>query len=77
MGKFSKMLFNGGKLAGSMQIDRRFMVMKKKLSSGGCLPLSRAIYMYMTIIFKDLLLNHLANQNQTLSGASLGKGCES
>ena len=30
--------------------------------------------MYSTIIFKDLLLNSLANQSQTSRGASLGKG---
>ena len=77
MEKFSKMLFNGGKLAGSMQIDRRFMVMKKNCPQGVVCPCPGAIYMYMTIIFKDLLLNHLANQSQTLSGASLGKGSES
>ena len=49
MGKFSKMLLNGGGggLAGSMQMDRRFMVMKIKLSSGGCLSLSRSyIHVY-------------------------------
>ena len=37
----------GGKLAGSMQMDRRFMFMKKKLSSRGYLPLSRGyIHVY-------------------------------
>ena len=46
MGKFSKMLLNGGKLAGSMQMDRKFMVMKK-MSSRGCLSLSRGyIHVY-------------------------------
>ena len=36
----------GRKLAGSMQIDRRFMFMKKK-SLGGCLPLPRGyIHVY-------------------------------
>ena len=29
-GKNSKIPLNGGKLAGSMQMDRRFMFMKKK-----------------------------------------------
>ena len=56
MGKLSKMLFNGGKLAGSMQMDRRFMVMKKKCPQVVVCPCPGAIYMYMTIIFKDLLL---------------------
>ena len=58
-------------------MDRRFMFMEK-MSLGGCLPRPWAIYMYMTIIFKHLLLwNCLANQSQTLCGASLGKGNES
>ena len=36
----------GGELAGSMQMDRRFIVMKK-MSSGSCLPLFRGfIYVY-------------------------------
>ena len=34
MGKFSKILLNGGKLAGNMQMDRRFMVMKKSVHRG-------------------------------------------
>ena len=73
---FSKMLLNGGKLAGSMQMDRRFMVMKK-CPQGVVGPCPGAIYMYMTIIFKHLSLrNRLANQSQTLSGVSLGKGSE-
>ena len=39
MGKISKVLLNGGGgLAGSMQMDRRYMFMEK-MSSGGCLPL--------------------------------------
>ena len=42
-GEISKMLLTGGKLAGSM--DTRFMVLK--MSSGGCLPLSRGyIHVY-------------------------------
>ena len=69
------MLLNGGKLAGSMQMYRRFMVMKKNVLGVVC-PCPGAIYMYMTIIFKHLLLKHLANQSQTLSGALLGKGSE-
>ena len=64
------MLLNGGKLAGSMQMYRRFMVMKKNVLGVVC-PCPGAIYMYMTIIFK-----HLANQSQTLTGALLGKGSE-
>ena len=73
----SKMLLNGGKLAGSMQMDGRFMVMKKKCPQGVVCPFPGAIYMYMTIIFIHLLLlKRLANQSQTLSGALLGKGSE-
>ena len=52
MGKFSKMLLNGGKLAGSKQVDRRFMVMKKIVIGVLC-PCPGAIYMYMTIIFSE------------------------
>ena len=41
-------------------------------------PCPGTIYMYMTIIFKQLFLrNCLANQSQTLCGASLGRGNES
>ena len=55
MGKFSKMLLNGRKLAGSMQMDRRFMVLEKNCPQGVVCPCPGAIYMYMTIIFKHLL----------------------
>ena len=37
-GKNSKMELNEGKLAWGMQMDRKFMFMKK-LTPGGCLPL--------------------------------------
>ena len=58
-------------------MDRRFMFMKK-CPQGVVCPCPRAIYMYMTIIFKHLLLwNCLASQSQTLCGASLGMGNES
>ena len=68
-----KMLFNGRKLAGNGQTDRRFMFTKKIWPQGVVCPSSGAIYMYM--IFKHLLLcNHVANQCQTLYGASLGSG---
>ena len=36
----------GGKLAGSMQMDRIFMVMKKKCPQGVVCPCLWAIYMY-------------------------------
>ena len=38
-GKNSKMELNGGKLAGSMQMDRKFMFMETNSTPGGCLPL--------------------------------------
>ena len=44
----------GGELAGSMQMDRRFMVMKKNCPQGVVCPCPGAIYMYMTVIFKHL-----------------------
>ena len=59
-------------------MDSRFMVMKNNCPQGVVCPCLGDIYMYMTIIFKHLLLrNRLANQSQILSGASLGKGSES
>ena len=57
-------------------MDRIFMFMKKFCPQGVVCPCPGAIYMYMTIIFKHLLLNRLANQSQTLCGASLGRGNE-
>ena len=49
---------------------------KKKIGPQGFVcPHPGAIYMYITIIFKDLFLrNHLANQIQILYEASIGKG---
>ena len=56
-------------------MDRRFMFMKQKCSQGVVCPCPVAIYMHMTILFRDLLLgNHIANHCPTLYGASLGKG---
>ena len=40
----------GGKLAESMQMDRRFMFMNKILSPDNCLPLPGAIYSQSSII---------------------------
>ena len=51
-----KMSFNGRKLARNEQIDRRFMFMKIFWVQGVVCPCHGAIYMYMTIIFKHLLL---------------------
>ena len=51
---------------------------KKQCPQGVVCLWHGAIYMYMTIIFKYLLLRYcLANQSQTLCGASLGKENES
>ena len=59
-------------------MDRRLMLMENFSPWGVVCPCPGAIYMYMTIIFKDLLLlNCLANQSQTSCGASLGRGNES
>ena len=65
-GKNRKMSFSGRKIARNEQMDRRFMFMKI-LAQGVFCPCPGAIYM-TTIIFKQLLL---ANQSQTLYGASL------
>ena len=53
-GEISKMLLNGWKLSGSMQMDRRLMFMKK-CPHWVVDPCPGAIYMHMTIIFKHLL----------------------
>ena len=72
------MSFNGRKRARNEQMDRRFMFMKIFWVQRVVFPCPGAIYMHMAIIFKHLLLsNHLANQSQTLCGASLGRGNES
>ena len=59
-------------------MDRRFMFMEKFWPLGVVCPCPGAIYMYISIMFKHLLLgNCLANQSQTSCGASLGRGKES
>ena len=83
------MHLNGGKLlkydlraktcrkwADGQNIKKMFM--KKNCPQRVVCPCPGAIYMYMTIIFKHLLLrNRLANQSQTSYGALLGRGNES
>ena len=50
----------------------------EKSTQGQVCPHPEVIYMYITIIFKDLLLlNRLANQSQTSCGAFLGRKNES
>ena len=50
----------------------------EKMSSGGCLPPPLGyIHEYDHNIQTSSSLNHLANQSQTLRGASLGKKNES
>ena len=51
-----KMSFHGSKLARDEQMDRKFMFMVIFLAHGVVCPCPRAIHMYMTIIFKHLLL---------------------
>ena len=64
----------GGKLAGSMQMDRRFMLMEK-MSSGGCVPLPLGyIHVYDHNI--QTSLKPLGQSKPNLCGASLGKGNE-
>ena len=55
-GKNRKISFNGRKLARNEQMDRKFMFMKIFWAQGVVCPCPGAIYMYMTIIFKHLLL---------------------
>ena len=50
---------------------------EKKCPQGVVCPCAGAIYMYIAIIFKHhQLCNRLANESQTLCGASLGRGNE-
>ena len=55
-GKNRKMLFNGKELARNEQMDRIFMFMKIFCAQRVVCSCPGAIYMCMTIIFKDLLL---------------------
>ena len=55
-GKDRKISFNGRKLARNEQMDRKFMFMKIFWAQGVVCPCPGAIYRYMTIIFKHLLL---------------------
>ena len=58
-------------------MDLRLMILKKFGPQGSVCSHPGAIYMYITVIFKDLLLlNCLANQSQTLCGGSLRRGNE-
>ena len=54
--KNRKMKLNGRKLARNEQMDRRFMFKKIFWAQGVVCPCPRAIYMFMTIILKHLLL---------------------
>ena len=58
-------------------MDKRLMLMENFSPWGVVCPCPGAIYMYMTIIFKHLLLNRSDNQSQTLCEASLERGNES
>ena len=44
------------KLAGNGQMDLRLMILKKFGPQGSVCPYPVAIYMYITVIFKELLL---------------------
>ena len=44
------------KLAGNGQMDLRLMILKKFGPHGSVCPHPVAIYMYITVIFKELLL---------------------
>ena len=67
MGKIVKMSFEGKNLKGKGKWTEHLWFWKKCM----VYPHSGAIYMYITIIFKDLLLwNYLVNQSQTSCGAS-------
>ena len=55
-GKNRKMSFNGRKLARNKQMDRIYMFMRIFWAQGVVCPCPGAIYMYMTKVFKHLLL---------------------
>ena len=55
-GKNRKISFNGRKHARYEQMDKKIMFMKIFWAQGVVCPCLGAIYMYMTIIFKHLLL---------------------
>ena len=55
-GKNRKISFNGRKVARNEQMDRKFMFMKLFWAQGVICICPGAIYIYMTIIFKHLLL---------------------
>ena len=55
-GKNRKMLFNGRKVARNEQMDRKFMFIKIFWAQGVVCICPGAIYIYMTIILKHLLL---------------------
>ena len=77
MGKTVIKSFNWGKLAAKDYIDWIILFMKKNDLGGVVCPCPGAVYMYITIIFKHLLWNHLANQCQISYESSLGSGKES
>ena len=56
MGKSVKISFVGKKLAGNGQMDLRLMILKQFGTQGSDCPHPGEIYMYITVIFKDLLL---------------------
>ena len=55
-GKNRKISFNGRKVARNEQMDRKFMFMKIFWAQGVVCPWPEALYIYMTIILKHLLL---------------------
>ena len=77
MGKTAKKSFNGGKLAAKDSIDWIILLMKNIWPQGVFCTCRGAIHMYITIIFKHLLWNRLANQSQISCGAFLGRENES
>ena len=52
------------------------MFEKTQIDQKGCRSCPGSIYMFMTVVFKDLLRNRLANQSQTSCGVSMGRGNE-
>ena len=76
-GKISKMQLNGGKLAGSMQMDRIFMFMKKT-ASGGCLPLPRGyihVYLSSYTFFFSIQFNSLFRKPYSLLESTIHISC--
>ena len=68
------MLLNGGKLAGSMQMDRRFMPMKNKSPQGVVCPCPWDIYILYDHNIQTSSLKPLGQSKPNIKWSIVGKG---